>query len=339
MPKAIGSSNRSKLDGIFNGSALPRKKIRLLNDLRARELAGKVLKQAYGLNSTRLEKCLFLKATGGARFRVDYDSNYQYDSEPFSKILRIGPLIFSPILVFPRHLEDVNREINRKTKALGETYNNNFGSIFFYTPSTYGFTNDLPLNPHAQDMIVQMLAQHNMFRSADRVVELGAGDGLHARIALALGVKQAVLIDNDQKELDRAEAYLRHDRCKKGKDYMLFNADLLDQARMLSLVRQHHLDEGVNIILINIGSYRKLYGAANEFALKLAMKCSPQLIINSGYRDIYEDGHGQDLKLMQELIRENGQYETEVISNGYPMGELYDKLTETITLILKPIKA
>ena len=312
-----------------------------LDDAAAKTLAEEVFYKVYGTKRSLYEQPL-LNGAAGRTFTVHYDDEYMHDKKPWSKVLQIGPLVFCTI--FDGKEKDVwttQDDIARNVALLGETYLNNAGNIFFYTPSRYGRSSDMPLNPHAQDMIVQMLAEREILKSARKVVILGSGEGLHARIALSLGATQVILIDNDQDALDKAAIYLENDGFKENKDYFLVKADLTDNGAMSNAIQRYNLMKDTDVALINIGSYRNLYGKANERALAWAMGLTPGLIISSGYRRYYSDGgvnHDEEYKLAKKIIEGRGVYDVEEIRNGYPMGELYGELTGTYTLVIKPRK-
>ena len=324
--------NGDRAMGGKGGSSQLAKRFHELNDSAAKELAGEVFYKVYKARRNLLERPS-LSGTGGEKFPVHYDADYERDKYPFSKVLQIGPLIFFTLFAMKKKGEwTIQNDFTQYTTALGEVYQRNSGNIFFFNPSAYGFTSDMPLNPHAQDMIVQMLAERRTFQSAKKVIDFGAGDGLMARLALSLGAQQVFLIDNDSRSLERAAIYLDNDGFKKGIDYFIINADITDKKVMTRVIRQHHLADS-DVTLINIGSYTQLYGKANEIALNWAMHLPSRLIINSGYRDIWE--HEKEFAHAKALIREQGLYSVEAIRNGYEMGEMYGELTGTYTLVLK----
>jgi hypothetical protein len=318
------------------------RQFQFLGDSQARALAVTTLTKAFNVQgASRLQSNIPITAANNLEFTTDQDYHYFNDEAELSKILRIGSLVLCPVLVYPgtKTLDEIVPEINRMEKSLGETYYNNFGNIFFYSPTNYGWWHHAPLNPHAQDIVASMLSEYSMLNSANKVVELGAGDGLHSRISLAFGAKNAFLIDNEQYLLDRASVYLNHDSPKWNGSYNLINADLSDQERMSGITGEYRLNEGVDAVLINIGCYRDLYGDANNLALQWAMGLLPKLIISSGYTDhgsragiIYSKETDMTLK----MIERNGMYSIDIIRNAYAIvADRTVKPGATITFILR----
>ncbi len=182
-----------------------RKYLQTLRTEQARTLAGSVLRQCHQADPSRLEEGGVVKGSHGYSYQVDFDNGYEADQVIFSKVLRIGPIVFSSVL-FTEPAE-IAAEIGRQGASFSEP--GSAGNIVPAMPSGYGFLSSLPINPHVHDLTAHMLSERAAFRGAKWAVDLGAGDGLLARIALRLGAERALLVENEPEPLGQARAFCR----------------------------------------------------------------------------------------------------------------------------------
>ena len=309
--------------------AAPRKYFRPLADGPAGILARNVLSACHQVPSSRLEAGGSVKG-GRLAYQVDFDNGYEADQAIFSKLLRVGPLVFSSVLCVEP--DEISGEIARQNGPLNQRYQEARGNIIQASPSSYGFLSKLPINPHVHDITAHMLSERAAFQKADWVVDLGAGDGLLARIALRLGAGRALLVDSEPEPLCQALAFYKGDGYERDNDFHIAELSLADRRGMDGLSRDHRLDEGGNIFLINI-AWPSLYGPANDLALKWAMDQHAGLIINGGFED--EPANNRLLEETRTFVRQDGRYELEETRDCLS-GNLYERFNNTTVLVLRP---
>lgn len=198
-----------------------------------------------------------------------------------TQIVRVGPLILVAI-VDPEQVEDPNfsrdyfnaayvrSRVAVLQKALGTLYTENSQNIYFVLPPIFSrFT---------QIAIASMIVNTEKFQDAD-VLDLGAGDGILARVALGLGASRVLLIERGEEEIAMAKTHEELSGIETAR-HILVKADLT-QIDLEKLRTDHQLSETKPIVaLVNMGPWFK----DNQAGVGLALSFKPlQLLVNAGY--------------------------------------------------------
>ena len=122
------------------------------------------------------------------------------------------------------------------------------------------------------------------------VIDAGAGDGMLALVAAKLYASQVVIIDNNNKELDKARKNLENNGLKEGKDFFIITGDLRD---MPKIIEQFPKIKSDIVLISNIGNWEDYQDGRGrvtnltslELALEIAKKREARIsgIILGGY--------------------------------------------------------
>lgn len=171
----------------------------------------------------------------------------------------------------------VQERINKLREILGESYLKENPNILLVPP--FSAVPGQPINPYSALMIAGMLAAADSFKGAT-VIDAGSGAGLLSLIALGLGAKNVIPVENSVMEIQLAKATL-----KKGieEGRVTFIEESLKRTETLtSRLKNAGLDLNPEqlIGLANIGPW---YGKTNYKAIELFATLGAGRIINGGY--------------------------------------------------------
>ena len=241
----------------------------------------------------------------------------------------IGPLMLLPLidkdLLDPgksKHALDgldlrsmVEAIKDKLIKTTGELYLKNSSNILLVSP--FSAVPGHPINPYSALMIAGMLAAANSFKGAT-IVDAGSGAGLLSLVALGLGAENAVLIENNDIELQLARAILEAQEYKKDEKFIRVKESLGIKTKALIeiLKKTSGLDLSPQrlIGLANIGPW-EWYGKANHKAIELFIELGVSKIINGGYSfnfKTHKDNlpHREEFNKIISLLK-NANYNTE----------------------------
>jgi len=254
--------------------------IEFLNEQRAHQLADAINTKlgGQGLQSFFLDKVF----VDGGEYEVE--TGIAQNGEV--KVMRLGPLVFI-VLNQPPEATDLAKRIRALKDQLKDLklYKDNAANVFFVAPAYYHQVSSI--SPFARSVIGAMLANAQNFKGAV-VFDVGAGDGLLARVALRLGAQRIVLIENDRVSLERGQFLLAEDEwaqnAQKTQRLAILPKDLTDPS-LVDLLKGVQVGGKTSIALINIGSHYNEDGKKpNNTALNLVTELPEvSLIINGGH--------------------------------------------------------
>ncbi len=239
--------------------------------------------------------------------------NKTFELEPYyskdlqTRILRIGPLIFIEVAgnIFNEDYitpETLKNRILELKEHLGLLYIDNMRSILFVRPTVY-VENPLPrtrflLNPHTILPIAEMLAYCEEFMGKSGL-DLGAGDGLLARVALRLGAFNMTLIDWNDLQLEKAKVFLDEDGYSKTK---IIQENLLDHPLPILLKNDPSI-QNTHFIVSNIGTHDRIEDG-NRASLNIIRELSGiNLFIHAGYTDHDLQDRTSFLEIQKNLMK------------------------------------
>ena len=221
----------------------------------------------------------------------------------------LGELIFIVLLSdyyggLPSSVSLQARALARLYKdKLGDLYAQHSNSIFFISP--WSAQPGEPLNDFTVSTIAFILAEREMFKEAT-VVDFGAGTGVLADVALTLGARRVILIENNFRDLSFAKAVLEEHGWTEGYNFYILNANLNQKVLIRSYLHKFQ-DAGNLIAFLNMGPWRH-YGSANRDALETIIEYGVfDLVINTGYLNMsIEAAHREEFQRAKKLLEAAG---------------------------------
>ncbi len=211
------------------------------------------------------------------------DRKYGFGVSKGQQIYRLGPLIFIPLwvnrnsTVLPAgSIRDLTTKYG---SALGDIYHQNHKNILFIPPTSAVY--HVPLSGHMAAVIAIMLDNVNQFKGAT-VIDQGAGSGVLSLVALSLGAKKVVLVENKDEEIAIARALLQAHGYQAKENFYIVKGDLNDVDKVTESLKHLNLPKGKTIGLVDIGPWPQ-YGDANWSALDILLNLGVDLLINAGY--------------------------------------------------------
>jgi len=217
-------------------------------------------------------------------------------------VLRIGPVIF--VVMPPDRPRAIKNKIEQLKTGLGSAYADNSGNIFFVMPSAFikGQISSY-ISIYTVSMIAKMLSDREKFKETV-VTCLGAGDGIHAQVALGLGAREVVLVEKDKVRAQQASQLLNSKGWrKKTKDsgqFTIINADMADR-NFARIIFKHGVADISNIVIIHLGPW---YGNIHEIAINMVNKWpNVWFILNVGF---WHEKHDMDFDKIKGLLEKAG---------------------------------
>ncbi|MBI1977096.1 MAG: hypothetical protein HYS56_06280 [Candidatus Omnitrophica bacterium] len=232
---------------------------------------------------------------------------------------QVGPLFFVPLRTLNGQPEpsqaDLQYALEFYQRELNDLRQHYAENVFFILPTSA--VKNAALNHYTALTIAAMAANADLFRGAV-VIDAGAGSGTLSSIALGLGARHVILLDNTPAQLDMARIFLENQRWNPGEDFSCLKADLTADFQndpsfqeLAVKFRKHPF-----IALVNIGPWPH-YGQANRKAVTtLALLKQLRLIINCGYllssssRHIH---HSREFDAIRDFLKED-HFDVETVS-------------------------
>ncbi|MFA5322359.1 MAG: methyltransferase domain-containing protein, partial [Smithella sp.] len=250
------------------------------------------------------------------RFSLEGNRKIQVDGREYSlksnftrTMYRLGRMIF--IVLLSDSYGSSQESVSQKTRALARQYKDKLGdlytkhsdSIFFISP--WSAQPGKPLNDFTVSTIAPILAREKMFKNAT-VVDFGAGTSVLSSVALSLGARRVILIENNSRDVSFAKVVLEEHGWVEGDDFYILNANLDQKELIRSFLRKFH-GMGNLIGLLNMGPWRH-YGTANKDSLEIINEDGAfDLVINTGYLSMsIEAPHQEEFQRVKKLFEAQG---------------------------------
>ncbi|MBN1688262.1 MAG: HAD hydrolase-like protein [Candidatus Omnitrophica bacterium] len=241
---------------------------------------------------------------------------------PGSTVMRVGPLIF--IRLQEGGSQKLQRRIEAIQRQLGDLYETYAGNILFIQKPDYSnkfvglASTEAALSPSSLHAVAVMLSQAETIWGGT-VGVFGAGNGILAAAALALGARKVFLFDRKERELEKAETILKAQGWREfdGEegDFVIKKLDLTSSL-FSEYVEEEDLPNQIQVGIANIGPWAIYRNANRRVAEEVSQWSGMELFINSGYQGEMTTrlGHEQEARKVQDLFKENG-FETHEIIN------------------------
>ncbi len=285
----------------------------------------------------------------GQTYAVEVDNSKDVSSTRYSRVMRIGALIFVVLNYNNSKVSVV--ELAAEIKALKEKlkssklYQKYTGNVVFTTPTYYQARSDSPISNYTVPVIATMLANSESFHDAV-VFDFGAGDGLLARLALRLGARRVVLVENEQRSIERAKFFMEEDglgeEVQSLQRLVIIPRSLTENGgQLLELLKAQEIEGLPTVALINIGPhYDTDTEKPNSSAVGLAVKLNTGLVINGGHFKSLDQGEDEDGREFdyrnQEDIRDEEAAtlaEKELRSNDFSVSTVSPYAAVDVTLV------
>ncbi len=238
---------------------------------------------------------------------LDIDYYFKYGEKKYGfgvtwakALYRLGPIILVPLWGHDRvggaafSAETVGSLKAEKEERLGDVYPPNKKNILFIPP--YSAVPGVPLNDHTAAVISSMLDNIDQIRDSV-VIDQGAGSGVLSLVALSLGAKKAILVENSEKQVAIARALMVANGYTEGVHFDIIQENLTEEVKVVQSIKDKTIPGAKMIGLVNIGAW-PTYGNANASSLKVLSALGVDLLINGGFlsEDSIEGNHKTELE-------------------------------------------
>jgi len=229
------------------------------------------------------------------------------DGNPLGEMYGLGPQCFIAL-----HKMDIFHPSEALARQYVDEYIQQFGlsqeemsKITFISPVSE--IEGAPFNPYTASTSAVMIHHQNQI-SENVVLDLGSGSATLSLLALKLGAKKAILVENNPIQIAVARALLEAQGYKEGVHFMVIDKNLDQKEEIIAEIKSYLTDEELRkmVAMGNIGSW-PIYGKANQYAVEIAAQLKMALFINGGYKIGAQDNEPiSSLARMTELLAQNG---------------------------------
>jgi hypothetical protein len=212
--------------------------------------------------------------------------------------------------------QQIDGLINDQKLRLGDIYEKYSANILFTVPSSFvspKFRWLAPIHGSTSDIIREMIVHRDRIQG-ETVVFPGAGTGLPARVAFALGARRVILVDNNSLEMNLAKHMMINGGHRESLephdsgDFVIVEHDLNDPG-WLDVVKKYTQAGIQTTAAVNIGSH---YGALHLLVVDMLAEMGTPFIFNSGFIDDDADSfHPKYLRAFRALMRMRNYHVTE----------------------------